>query len=409
MVIKEASYSIEVGKNNPYVKPIACIIAGVALALPLIFVLLLRYGILQISPRGVVIAISMYAGLLTIGIIVSMTAPTFIGAATAVTLTGKIVDFKTRFVSRQSRGVFPIVEYSYGGQTYQKSLPNSRNLDVGSQVTLLVHRKNPAKSITKKQLALCIIVTILSVFAVFPIGFLLVLFCWGLPTFIRAAHSDKVTGEVINIASNHMEYSGIVEYEYGGETYQSQLSSWSSVRPTINDTKTLRVDPRHPDSAISIGQVIFAAFALLVFTAGGILFCSLGFFIPLDNTAVSFKGTANGISKDMLIGLLIWGGFILFWLLLGIILLIRVKKRENKQSLRDVGIKQVCVIDNVSVNTSIEINGEHPVRLTLSGGGRTYTVKTKTSFKQCKYHDGDTVDVYIDPQNEKKYLADIDE
>ena len=207
MVIKEASYSIEIGKNNPYVKPIACIIAGIALALPLIFVLLLWYDILQISPRGVVIAISMYAGLLTIGIIVSMTVPTFIGAAKAVTLTGKIVDFKTRFVSRQSRGVFPIVEYSYGGQTYQKSLPNSRNLDVGSQVTLLVHRKNPAKSITKKQLALCIIVTILSVFAVFPIGFLLVLFCWGLPTFIRAAHSDKVTGEVINIASNRMEYS----------------------------------------------------------------------------------------------------------------------------------------------------------------------------------------------------------
>ncbi|MBR6199136.1 MAG: hypothetical protein IKQ61_02600 [Spirochaetales bacterium] len=404
MVIKEASYSIEVGKNNPYVKPIACIIAGVALALPLIFVLLLWYDILQISPRGVVIAISMYAGLLTIGIIVSMTVPTFIGAAKAVTLTGKIVDFKTRFVSRQSRGVFPIVEYSYGGQIYQKSLPNSRNLDVGSQVTLLVHRKNPAKSITKKQLALCIIVTILSVFAVFPIGFLLVFFSWGLPTFIRAAHSDKVTGEIINIASNRMEYSAIVEYEYGGQTYQSQLSSWSSVRPTINDTKTLRVDPRHPDSAISIGQVIFAAFALLVFTAGGILFCSLGFFIPLDNTAVSFKGDI----KDVIIGLLIWGGFILFWLLLGIILLIRVKKRENKQSLRDVGIKQVCVIDNVSVNTSIEINGEHPVRLTLSGGGRTYTVKTKTSFKQCKYHDGDTVDVYIDPQNEKKYLADID-
>ena len=93
MVIKEASYSIEVGKNNPYIKPIACIIAGVALALPLIFVLLLWYDILQISPRGVVIAISMYAGLLMIGIVVSLTAPTFIGAAKAVTLTGKIVDF----------------------------------------------------------------------------------------------------------------------------------------------------------------------------------------------------------------------------------------------------------------------------------------------------------------------------
>ena len=39
MVIKEASYSIEVGKNNPHVKPVACIIAGVALALPMIFVL----------------------------------------------------------------------------------------------------------------------------------------------------------------------------------------------------------------------------------------------------------------------------------------------------------------------------------------------------------------------------------
>ena len=403
MVIKEASYSIEVGRNNPYVKGIACIIAGVALALPLIFVMCLRYGILQMSARGVVIAISMYSGLLMIGIVVSLTAPTFIGATKAVTLTGKIKDFTTRYVTRQSGGLSPIVEYSFGGETFQKSLPLSRRFHVGDQVTMLVNRKNPSKSITQKRLILCIVINILSLF-LFTIAFPILFFCWGLPTFIRAAHSEKVTGEVIELASNRMEYSAIVEYEYDGRTFQTQLNSWSSVRPTIGGTATLRVNPKHPNQAVSIGQIIFAAFALFVFTAGGILFCSLGFFIPLDNNpTLSVKGDI----KNMVIPLLIWGGFIIFWLLLGIIICIRAKKRENKQNLKETGRHVVCVIDDVAINTNVTINGEHPVKLTCSGEGRTFTVKTKTAFLECHYHTDDEIDIYIDPNNENKFFADL--
>ena len=74
---KQASYGISYGKDNPYVIGIACIIAGVAIAIPLLFVLCLHSGIIQMSSRGVAISISMYAGLLTIALILAMTIPKF--------------------------------------------------------------------------------------------------------------------------------------------------------------------------------------------------------------------------------------------------------------------------------------------------------------------------------------------
>ncbi|MBP5706223.1 MAG: hypothetical protein J6W76_02980 [Spirochaetales bacterium] len=408
MVTHEASYYIQVGKDNPYVVPIACIIAGVALALPLIFVLCLKYELICMSPKGVIITISMYAGLLTIGIVTSMTVPMFVQAARSVTITGEVISFSSRrIIGKNQRSVpTPVVEYEYNGKTFQKSMSSARSYgtEIGTEVPLLVSRKSPAKVITPRQRTLTIILVVISliggVISIFP----LLLLIWALPRLIRAAHSDKVTGRIIEITPCRMEYSSIVKYEYAGQIYESQLSSWSSVRPTIGADATLRVNPKKPNTVISIGQIIFAAFATLVFTAAGVLFGSLGFLIPIDNSAMTFKGDI----KDMLIGLLIWGGFILFWLLLGIILLIRVKKKSSKQSLRETGIRQVCTIDDVKVNTAVVVNGMNPVRLICSSGGRTYTVKTKIpDGSSCPYGVGDDIDIYVDPNNEKKFLADL--
>ena len=91
---KQASYGITYGKDNPYVFGIACIIAGVALAIPLLFVLCLHNGLIQMSSRGVAISISMYAGLLTIALILAMTIPKFKQAANAVKIQATVVDIK---------------------------------------------------------------------------------------------------------------------------------------------------------------------------------------------------------------------------------------------------------------------------------------------------------------------------
>lgn len=302
---KHASYGISYGQDNPYIIGIACIIASVALALPLLFVLCLKYGIIQMSPKGVIITISMYAGVLTIALVLSMTIPKFKQAAKAVKMTGKVVDFKG----------------------------------------------------------------------------------------------------IIN-KHGHVYYP-IIEYEYNGQNYTVQLDSWSSSQPSVGSEMEIRINPKKPNKIVTKGELIFSIFALIIFTGAGILFGSIGFIASESNTQVNIE-PSNTNSGDMKIGLIIWCSFIVFWLLLGIIICIVTKKRQGKKSLKETGIKQSGIIVDVKVNESIEINGEYPVKLTCSADGRIYTIKTKTFSHKCKYRIGNTIDIYFDPNNEKKFLADLD-
>ena len=300
-----ASYGISYGQDNPYILGIACIIASVALALPLLFVLCLQSGIIQMSPKGVLITISMYAGVLTIALILSMTIPKFKQAAKAVKISATVVDSK------------------------------------------------------------CII---------------------------------NKHGHV---------YYPIVEYEYNGQTYTVQLDSWSSSQPSVGFEMEIRINPKKPNKIVTKGELIFCIFALIIFTGAGILFGSIGFIANESNSQINI-GPSNTNSGDMKIGLIIWCSFIAFWLLLGIIICVVTKKRQGKKSLKETGIKTTCMIVDVNINTSVEINGENPVKLTCSADGKMYTVKTKTYSHKCKYRAGNTIDLYFDPNNEKKFLADLD-
>ena len=300
-----ASYGISYGQDNPYIFGIACIIASVALALPLLFVLCLQSGIIQMSPKGVIITISMYAGVLTIALVLSMTIPKFKQAANAVKITGKVVDFKS----------------------------------------------------------------------------------------------------IIN--KNGHVYYPIVEYEYNGQGYTVQLDSWSSSQPNLGSEMAIRVNPKKPNKIVTKGELIFCIFALIIFTGAGILFGSIGFIANESNTQININ-TSNTNSGDMEIGLIIWCSFIAFWLLLGIIICVVTKKRQGKQLLKETGIKTTSIIVDVRVNESVEINGENPVKLTCSADGKMYTIKTKVTPGKCKYRAGQTIDLYFDPNNEKRFLADLD-
>ena len=301
----QASYGISYGRDNPYIIGIGCIIASVALALPLLFVLCLQSGIIQMSPKGVIITISMYAGVLTIALILSMTIPKFKQAANAVKITGKIVDFKS-IINKHGHVYYPIVEYDYNGQSYTV-----------------------------------------------------------------------------------------------------QLDSWSSSHPSVGSEMEIRINPKKPNRIVTKGEIVFCIFALIVFTGAGILFGSIGFIANESNTQINTE-SLNTNTGDMKIGLIIWCSFIAFWLILGIIICVVTKKRHGKQSLKETGIKTSCTIVDVNINTAVEINGENPVKLTCSVNGKMYTVKTKTYFHKCKYCAGNKIDIYFDPNNEKKFLADLD-
>ncbi len=302
---KQASYGITYGKDNPYVFGIACIIAGVALAIPLLFVLCLHSGIIQMSSKGVAISISMYAGVLTIALILSMTIPKFKQAAKAVKISATVVDYK-------------------------------------------------------------------------------------------------------NIINNHGPvYYPIVKYECNGQTYTTQLDSWTSSPPIVESKMIIRINPKNPNKIVTKGELVFSIFALIIFTGAGILFGSIGFIANESNTQVNIE-PSNTNSGDMKIGLIIWCSFIAFWLILGIIICLVTKKRQGKKSLKETGIKTTGTIVDVNVNTSVEINGENPVKLTCSVDGKMYTVKAKTFLQKCKYRAGDKLDFYFDPNNSKKYLVDLD-
>jgi hypothetical protein len=303
---KQASYGITYGKDNPYVFGIACIIAGVALAIPLLFVLCLHSGLIQMSSRGVIISISLYAGVLTIALILAMTIPKFRQAANAVKIQATVVDFKN-----------------------------------------IINKHGPV-------------------------------------------------------------FYPIVKYEYNGESYTVQLDSWSSSQPSVGSEMEIRINPKKPKTIVTKGELIFSIFALIIFTGAGILFGSIGFIVDANESQID-TNSLNTNSGDMGIGLIIWGGFIVFWLLLGIIICIVTKKRHGKQLLKETGIKTTCIIVDVSVNESIEINGENPVKLTCSADGKMYTVKTKTSSHKCNYRAGEKIDFYFDPNNSKKYFVDLKE
>ena len=397
----EVSYGIEVGKNNPFIKGIACIIAGVALGLPMIVILLIKWGIISMTESQLIIAIAMYSGLLTIGIITSMTVPMFVQYAKSIKITGEVSSFDTREIITKRKQSYPVVEYEYNGHIYQKSMsPSFVSTTEGDEVQLLVNRKRPEKAVSQKRMNISIVDAILTLFLpAIMIPFFL-FFC--LPTFFIAANSEKKTGRIIELTTGgKQQFSPIVKYSYEGRTWESELSSWSSTRPTIGAPVTLKINPKNPQKIISSGEIIFSIFMTVIFTAMGVLICSIGFFAN--------DGSSTPVTIDDSSGIffIIWGGFVLFWLLLGIIVCAVVKKRKELQDLKETGTRTPCTIVDVSVNTSILVNGMHPVKITCSAYGTMYTVKTKVYPEKCEYRAGNTIDLYFDPTNEKRFYADI--
>ena len=310
---KRASYSIRVGKDNPYVTGIGFLVAGGIITLIMVFLVCLSLGIIQMTAELVLTLVSLFSGGLTLALIL----------------------------------------------------------------------------------------------------------CFTVPVFYRAAHADKVTGKIVDVETftqtskgrQYYSYSPVVEYDYEGQHYKNELASSSSKKPEIGIEKNLKIYRKNPNKIITTKDVVFCAFMTVMFSAMGVVFSIPGILNLTGNgslmnwdTAESSTVGGGGIDGPAFLILL---GFTILFTLIGVIICVVAKKGKGKKNLIETGIKKEYLITGVSINTNVEINGENPVVITCYCEGSSLTLKTKTHSLKCKFHEGDKINVYFDPDNEKKYAADF--
>ena len=70
------------------------------------------------------------------------------------------------------------------------------------------------------------------------------------------------------------------------------------------------------------------------------------------------------------------------------------------------GIRKYCQIIEVKAKTNIKVNGLTPVTIICSFEGEKITIN-QNIFWQNQYKVGDSIMVYFDPDNEKRFYADL--
>ena len=240
--------------------------------------------------------------------------------------------------------------------------------------------------------------------------------CISLPIFHRAANADKVTGKIVDIETlsqtyrgrNYDSFSPVVEYDYEGQHYRRELSLSSPKRPELGNEINLRVYKKNPTKIVTAKEVVFSAFMTVIFSAMAVAFSIPGILTLTGNGNLINWDTSEPVESGIeWPALLIGFGFAFVFTLIGVIICLVIKKENGKERLKETGIKKEYLITDISINTNIEINGEYPVVLTCHRDGKALTLKTKTFFRKFKFHKGDKIDIYFDPNNEKKFVADF--
>lgn len=258
---------------------------------------------------------------------------------------------------------------------------------------------------------------VLTLVSLFSGGLVLALIlCFTLPIFHRAANADKVPGKIVDIETymhtnngrRYESYSPVVEYDYEGQHYKKELASASTKKPEIGNEINLKIYRKNPNKVIVTKEVVFSAFMTVVFSAMAVAFSIPGILNLTGNGSLmdleNAEPVEGGIEGPALFILL---GFTILFTLIGVIICVVTKKKNGKERLKETGIKKEYMITEVSINTNVEINGENPVVVTCYCDGKSLTLKTKTSSRKFKFHEGDKIDIYFDPNNEKKFFADF--
>ncbi len=343
MVIHESSFFIETQSDNPYFKGIAFIVASVFFALPLLFFCVYSFlyskGLAYMTENQIFSVMCFYAAFLFLAIPLGVTGPNFKRLGHSEKITGKVIDYVTRGKrsnkSAGGKGLAPVIEYEYKGQIFQKSLPfmRKKEIKIGDTMEICIDRRNPEKTIVNQQKytlfgVLLILSLVNPIIFLFFIIFLLGNAFQGATVFIPKQYREKITARYIDLLDNQQEYAPIVKYNYNGQNYKTQLASWSTTRPFVGATVTLRVNPKMPEKIASIKDLVLSIVVVCIFSIGTIIFTVIGIKGPSGSSMVEYDSSAGSSNP---VGLIIWISFIVVFLLIGIFYCRWVKKNLNKQ------------------------------------------------------------------------------
>lgn len=161
-----------------------------------------------------------------------------------------------------------------------------------------------------------------------------------------------------------------VDYEFGGEEFTHKRLGYYSTSMYVGQYIDIYVDPQNPEKIMSKhGRIV----AMAILGGLGTVFGLLGF---------------CGIAY------------------------LQVKKVMKRRLFRE-GKRLTGVIDTISQNIHVEVNGEHPyyavvvVRDENTGEEKFFKSDNLWDVDMSTIKEGDSAVVYVDSQNEKKYFVDV--
>lgn len=106
----------------------------------------------------------------------------------------------------------------------------------------------------------------------------------------------------------------------------------------------------------------------------------------------------------------------IFWVMGGIVvglgvllIVLDAKKKIQLKILKERGYLVTAVIKRFDINKYSRVWGEHPAIIECEDSVGNIYKKKFLCFRKASINVGDTITVYVDRQNEKKYVIDIDE
>lgn len=184
----------------------------------------------------------------------------------------------------------------------------------------------------------------------------------------------EVTGTVSNIESwrdsdGDTRHSTYVSYSYGGRDYSDIPLGYYNSRMHVGKDIPLLVDPAAPEHIASKSGDTF----------GYVMLLSMG----------------------------------LLFLLVGLVPLTRMLLHSIKaKKLMQTGKLLYATVDHIDLNHSVAYNGRHPylIYCTYYDAYRdvTYRFKSRNVMVDPGYAPGDTIEVYVDPEDYSKYVVNTD-
>lgn len=185
----------------------------------------------------------------------------------------------------------------------------------------------------------------------------------------------EVSGTITNITTRvdsdgDTHHTVLVSYSYGGQDFDNVHLSFYSSSMYEGKEISLLVDPGNPGHMTSSSG---DAFGYMMMLGMGLIFSLVGF-IPLG---VMFAGSHRGR-----------------------------KLMENGKMLQ-------ATVERIDLNYSVTYNGRHPYQIFCTYWDAckdvTYRFKSKNLMREPGYAPGDSIKVYVNPQDYSKYVVYVEE